>query len=381
MMLARHFALLAVATGLLCMLGAPAAASGEATSSSYILIAADDDSLPAGLAQQVSARGGSLTDALPEIGVAIATSADADFAASASSIEGLRSLIPDVVLAQERETGALVENPPTSGGDDRLFDMQWGLDAIDAPEAWATGARGKGARVAVLDSGIDVDHPDLAPNLNLALSRSFIPGLPVNAPPSGPPSFTGPPHHGTFVAGVVAAGDNGVGTIGVAPEAELVALRVCPDNARGCPDSAILAALVYAAEIKSDVINLSLGEWLPRRGFVAADGTYVSAADVAEVIVARTRALNYAHEREATIVAGTANDARDLNADRDGVQVFVQLPHVIAVSATGPRRWGSDPTTDLDLPACYSNYGQSVVDLAAPGGNIDCSLPFPPPPP
>jgi hypothetical protein len=88
MMLARHFALLAVATGLLCMLGTPAAASGEATSSSYILIAADDDSLPAGLAQQVSSRGGSLTDALPEIGVAIATSADADFAASASSIEG-----------------------------------------------------------------------------------------------------------------------------------------------------------------------------------------------------------------------------------------------------------------------------------------------------
>ncbi len=162
---------------------------------------------------------------------------------------------------------------------------------------------------------------------------------------------------------------------------ELVALRVCPDNARGCPDSAILAALVYAAEIKSDVINLSLGEWLPRRGFVAADGTYVRAADVAELIVARTRALNFAHEQGATIVAGTANQARDLDADRDGVQVFVQLPHVIAVSATGPRGWGSDPSTDLDLPACYSNYGQSVVDLAAPGGNIDCSLPFPPPPP
>jgi lantibiotic leader peptide-processing serine protease len=241
--------------------------------------------------------------------------------------------------------------------------------------------RGRAVRVAVLDSGIDVDHPDLAPNLNLALSRSFMPGPPVAAPPTGPPSFTGPPHHGTWVAGIIAAADNGIGTIGVAPEAELVALRVCPDNARGCPDSAILPALVYAAEIKSDVINLSLGEWLPRRGFVDANGTYVSAADVAEVNVARTRALNYAHERGATIVAGTANQARDLDADRDGVQVFVQLPHVIAVSATGPRGWGSDPTTDLDLPACYSNYGQSVVDLAAPGGNIDCSLPFPPPPP
>jgi lantibiotic leader peptide-processing serine protease len=286
-----------------------------------------------------------------------------------------------VVLAQEPETAAPVENPPTSGDDDRLFGMQWGLDAIDAPEAWATGARGKGARVAVLDSGIDVDHPDLAANLNLALSTSFIPGLPVAAPPVGPPSFTGPPHHGTWVAGIIAAADNGIGTIGVAPEAELVALRVCPDNARGCPDSAVLAALVYAAEIDADVINLSLGGWLPRRGFVDADGTYVSAADVAALIVAITRALNYAHEQGATIVAGAHNQARDLDADRDGVQVFVQLPHVIAVSATGPRGWGSEATTNLDLPACYSNYGQSVIDLAAPGGNIDCSLPFPPPPP
>jgi hypothetical protein len=75
-----------------------------------------------------------------------------------------------------------------------------------------------------------------------------------------------------------------------------------------------------------------------------------------------TRALNYAHERGATIVAGTANEPRDLDADRDGVQVFVQLPHMIAVSANGPRGCGSDPTTDLDLPACYSNYGQSVVE-------------------
>jgi subtilisin family serine protease len=370
---------------LLCLFAAGGAASAGADSSgasTYILIAADENGLPAGLAEQVAARGGSVTDVLPEIGVAIATSADTGFAAGAGSIAGLRSVIPDVALAQEPEpTSALVGNPPTSGDDDRFFDMQWALDAIDAPEAWAMGARGKGARVAVLDSGIDIDHPDLAPNLNLALSRSFIPGLPVAAPPTGPPSFTAPPHHGTWVAGIIAAADNGIGTIGVAPEAELVALRVCPDSGHGCPDSAVLAALVYAARIDSDVINLSLGAWLPRRGFTDKDGTYVSAADVAELLVATTRALNFAHQHGATIVAATHNQARDLDADKDGVQVYVQLPHVIAVAATGPRGWGSDPTTNLDLPACYSNYGQSVVDLAAPGGNIDCALPFPPPPP
>jgi lantibiotic leader peptide-processing serine protease len=379
MKLSRHLTPIALAIGLLPLLGAPVSASAEGTPSTYILVAAGDETLPSGLDQQVASLGGSITYALPEIGVAVATSADASFVADASSIPGLRSVIPDVALAQETETVAamLGDTPPT----DRYFPMQWGLDAIDAPEAWASGARGAGARVAVLDAGIDTDHPDLAANLNLGLSRSFIPALPVAAPPTGPPSFTGPPHHGTWVAGIIAAADNGVGTIGVAPEAELVALRVCPDNGRGCPLSAVLAAISYAAEIDSDVINLSLGTSIPRRGFVDADGTYVSAADVAELLVASTRALEFAHHQGATIAGAAHNQARNLDADLDRVQVYVQLPHVIGVAATGPRGWGADPTTDLDLPACYSNYGSSVIDFAAPGGNIDCSLAFPPPPP
>jgi subtilisin family serine protease len=370
---------IALSVVLLCTLAVPmhaAAMTGEATTSTYILVAADD-SLPPALAEQIAARGGSITFALPKLGVAIVTSADAGFAAGASSIAGVRSVIPDVATALDT---AAFANPPTSSDDDRFFNMQWALDAIDAPEAWSLGARGAGARVAVLDTGIDIDHPDLAPNLNLALSRSFIPGLPVAAPP-GPPSFAGPPHHGTWVAGIIAAADNGLGTIGVAPQAELVALRVCPDNGRGCPYSAVLAAVDYAAQIDADVINLSLGSSLPRRGFIDANGTYVSAADTAELIVALTRAFDFAHRHGATIVTVTQNQARDLDSDQDTVQLLAQLPHAVAVAATGPRGWGSDPTTNLDLPACYSNYGQSVVDLAAPGGNVDCTLPFPPPQP
>jgi subtilisin family serine protease len=384
MKLNRHFTRAVLGcVMLLCLLAAAGAASAQADdnpTSTYILVGAAESGLPAGLAEQVAARGGSITYALPEIGIAIASSADADFAASASSIAGLRSVVPDVAFALEPEAEAtLIENPPTSGDDDRFFDMQWGLDAIDAPEAWAAGARGASARVAVLDAGIDIDHPDLAANLNLALSRSFIPGLPVAAPPTGPPSFTGPPHHGTWTAGIIAAADNGIGTIGVAPEAELVALRVCPDSARRCPDSAVLEAVVYAANIDADVINLSLQATLERRGFVDRAGTFVSAADVAELLVAFTRAFEFAHRQGATIVTAAGNQARDLDADQDTVQLFAQVPHAIAVSATGPRGWGADPTTNLDVPACYSNYGQSVVDLAAPGGNIDCSLPFLPP--
>ncbi|HEU5279119.1 MAG TPA: S8 family serine peptidase [Gaiellaceae bacterium] len=356
--------------------GALGATTADGTRpATYILVAADN-SLPTRLAQEVEARGGSITYELPEIGVAIASSADAAFATSASSIAGLQDVVPDVAASLDTQGFA---NPPTSTEDDRFFNMQWALDAIDAPEAWSTGAHGAGARVFVLDSGIDTDHPDLSANLNLALSTSFIPGTPVAAAPAGP-SFSAPPHHGTWVAGIIAAADNGIGTIGVAPQAEIVAVRICPDSGRGCPDSALLAGLVYAAQNGADVINLSVDFVLSRRGFTDAQGHEVTAADVATLLVAWTRAIDLAHSRGATIVGVAGNQARDLDADTDVVHL-AQLPHVIATAATGPRGWAVNPATDLDLPACYSNYGTSVVDLAAPGGNIDGACTFPPPPP
>ncbi|HEY3085165.1 MAG TPA: S8 family serine peptidase, partial [Candidatus Dormibacteraeota bacterium] len=353
---------------------APVAAGADDVSS-YMLVGSAG-SLPSGLSDQIASFGGSITDVYPEIGIAIASSGDLAFAANASTIAGLQSVAKDATF--DLDTGT-VGYPPTSTDDDRFFNMQWALAAIHAPDAWNAGARGAGVRVAVLDTGIDVNHPDLRANLNLALSKSFLPGLPVAAPP-GPPSFTAPPHHGTWVAGIIGAADNGVGVIGVAPQTELVALRVCPDNGHGCPSSAIIGALVYAAEHDTDVINMSLDFTLPRRGFTDATGAFISAAEVNADLVALTRALNFAHSHGATIVGIAGNKGADLDGDQDAVHLG-QLPHVITAAATGPRGWGTNPATDLDLHACYSNYGTSAVDLAAPGGNFDCAQGFPPSPP
>jgi lantibiotic leader peptide-processing serine protease len=111
-----------------------------------------------------------------------------------------------------------IGDPPDSGVEDFLFDLQWGHTAVRATHAWNAGFRGQGVRVAVLDTGIDATHPDLSENVNMDLSRSFVPGEDVQTPPGAVLD------HGTHVAGIIAAAQNGVGVIGVAPDAEIFAV-------------------------------------------------------------------------------------------------------------------------------------------------------------
>jgi hypothetical protein len=109
-------------------------------------------------------------------------------------------------------------------------------------------ASGRGTRVAVIDSGIDERHPDLAGQV--AVNRNFVSGQPLV-----------PEQHGTAVAGIIAAkGNNHVGIVGVAPGARLLALRACWQSrgSTACDTLSLAKALYYAVENKADVINLSL---------------------------------------------------------------------------------------------------------------------------
>ena len=74
-------------------------------------------------------------------------------------------------------------NPPFSGDNDNRFDLLWGHDAVNAVEAWNAGLFGEGVIVAVLDSGIDATHPDLATQVDMTLSTSFVPGETVQVRP------------------------------------------------------------------------------------------------------------------------------------------------------------------------------------------------------
>ncbi len=367
----RALRVLAFVALLAATFATPAAAQSPARS---YLIMAQGNRLPAQLAQRVSAAGGTITRTIPEIGLAVATSRNSNFATEVSGISGVRSVMPNLSLQWvDPEFGEAVTaefgNPPTSGDDDFFFDLQWGLDAVDAPEAWNAGARGGGVRVAILDTGFDLDHVDLAPNINFALSKNFVVGETLGY--ARPDPFS----HGSHVAGIVAAADNAFGTIGVAPEAELVLVKVVGDAGRGTVAD-IIAGIVYAANVDAAIINMSLSVTVNRRGFFdpVTGQKLANANEVAEVLVAFGRATTFAYQQGTTVIAAAGNAANDFDHNADLVIVPPQSPHVLAIAATGPLGWGLDPSTDLDAPAFYTNFGQSMIAFAAPGGNVDFGL-------
>ena len=263
--------------------------SAAAPAKSYIIMA-KGNSLPANLAQSVSTAGGTLTRIIPEVGLAVASSTKANFAAKAAKISGIRSVNANVTLqwivpGRRESLDAALGNPPFSGDDDFFFDLQWGHDAVDAPEAWDAGYRGAGVRVAVLDEGIDSDHPDLAPNLNVGLSTSFVPGETFEYIEN----FPGDPFsHGTHVAGTIAAADNAFGTIGVAPEAEIVMVKVLSSFTGSGTFEGVVAGIIYAANIDADIINMSLGATIKKSG--DCDPDCYTAKEAAELLVALGRA-------------------------------------------------------------------------------------------
>ncbi len=348
----------------------------DAQAGTYI-VTAHANAFDAKLAQRIAAAGGTVTRLLPQIGVAVVESDDPGFSKRAGKIKDVRSAVADMELQFEMpEAISLADedfsNPPTSGDNDTFFDRQWGSAAIDVAAAWNQGYRGAGVRVAVLDSGIACQHPDIAANLLLADSASFVAGEGVCL------ELVNAFNHGTHVAGTIASPDNGIGTIGVAPEAKIIAVKVLSETTGGGSFGGIISGLVHAADHGADVINMSLGV----RGGLPVNGP--GANEVAELINATKRAVAYARSRNAITVVSAGNDGRDLDHDsgveicdagecyRANLRAFpAQLPNVVSVAATAPVGWALNVlASDLDPPASYTNYGQSAIAHAAPGGDF-----------
>jgi subtilisin family serine protease len=224
----------------------------------------------------------------------------------------------------------------------------------------------------VLDAGIQATHVDLAANLNPGLSTSFVPGQTFGVPPA---------LHGTEVSGIIAAARNDRGTVGVAPNAELVMVKILAANGTG-PISRFAQGIVYAADIGARVANISAGTNLPRATQIVVDdrGTPDPNDDVRirftntntiAVLRALGRATNYAHAKGMLIVAAAGNLAKDFDHAQSDIGIPQELPHVITIGPTGPLGWALDPNTDVDVRPSYANYGSSYLSLVAPGGNFD----------
>ena len=241
---------------------------------------------------------------------------------------------------------------PAAAATDPMLEQQWALNepaAIGAPEAW-TQTRGDGVIVAVLDSGVQLDHPDLA--ANLWTNPGEVAGNGVDDDHNG---YVDDVHgvntidhsgnvgddggHGTHVAGIVAArGGNGVGGSGLAPDARIMAIKVLDANTTG--NSEFLAeGIRYAVDKGARILNVSLN----------GDGSSSTLDD----------AIRYAGQKGATIVASSGNNGRDLDV-KPSYPASSSDPAVLTVSA-------SDDEGNL---LSFANRGLNSVDLAAPGMTI-----------
>ncbi|HEY3216091.1 MAG TPA: S8 family serine peptidase, partial [Candidatus Eisenbacteria bacterium] len=264
-------------------------------------------------------------------------------------VEPLREVVADGDLEGEAVTP----------GDETFINEQWNVQAMECPAAWALGYTGSGARVAVLDGGIWSTHVDLDGNLDVAASRSFVPGFAFN-------QDVGTFWHGTHVAGIIAAEDNGIGTIGVAPAATIIGVKVL-HNGSGTFGQ-VISGILYAADTQAnggagaDIINMSLGATFQRGGGPGA-GQLVSAI---------ARAVNFATDNNVLVVCSAGNSALDLDHTGNVIVVPAQAGSGIAIAATGPVGYAVGwpaGATNFRRPASYTNYGKSLVHVAAPGGD------------
>ena len=233
-------------------------------------------------------------------------------------------------------------DPAPSPPDDSFFDELWGLEhpslgpGVNALEAWET-TRGADQVIAVVDTGVDLTHPDLQGNLWTDPDDGSH-GFDVLDPGSAPDDYG---FHGTHVAGTAAAiADNGLGIAGVAPEAEIMAVRVLDGDGRGF-SADIGEGITFAADNGADVINLSLG------GGGATD-EYMSTA------------IDEADAADAVVVAAAGNDGLDNDDGNPTVPCDLPQPNIICVAAV-EESGGLAP---------FSNFGTTSVDVGAPGTDI-----------
>ncbi len=354
-------AIAALVVGLIGAAGAPpnAASGPDAADEDRYLVVFRGQGVPNNADAIVSNAGGSLVSTLPSVGLGFATSADPGFADALRSSDRVaevdvepRYALPESVTGHAVATGT----DPTEAA---FWDLQWNIRRVHAPEAWETTTGSHDTVVAVIDTGVAWNHPDLAANVVYAACFS--------TPAWECSEYPDLHWHGTHVAGTVAA-TGAVGVAGVGPDLGIASYNVFElmevdedEFAVLASFEAIAAAMLDAADQGFDVINMSLGAFIDM-----ADGR-----DTAATWTAVQRVGEAVQRQGVTTIVSAGNAAFSLNGRVKSVPGGVAANTNVA--ATGIRPDPAFPQEGaFDVLAFYSNFGASV-EIAAPGG--DCGLP------
>jgi thermitase len=256
--------------------------------------------------------GGQIRETIPGIGVQVVTVPKGQAMAKAKAY----CSNPRVAYAEPDFVVQVAGTP-----DDPYFGRQYALTKIEAPQAWDVTAGSPSINIAILDTGVDQNHPDLADKIVSDINFTSSPTA---------DDIHG---HGTHVAGIAAAmTNNGIGVAGLGCSCTIMNVKVLGDTGAGTY-SAIAAGITWAADNGAEVINMSLG----------GSGYSSTLED----------AVNYAWSKGVVVVAAAGNDGST------SPMYPAYFVNCIAVAAT----------TSLDSKASFSNYGD-WVDVAAPGTSI-----------
>ncbi|MET7596389.1 S8 family peptidase [Streptomyces sp. NPDC004082] len=360
---------------------APRATAADATPLSYVVNVRPGHGPSSHVKKAIAEAGGTIVTSYDQIGVIVVHSSNADFAATVRKVPGVQSAgatrtaplpaqsttdvgTPKVLSAED------VAGVEAVAGQDPLEPLQWDLPAIKADKAHEKSLGSRKVTVAVIDTGVDDTHPDIAPNFDRDASVNCVTGKPDTTDGAWRPSAAESPH-GTHVAGEIAGAKNGVGITGVAPGVKVSGIKVST-TAGFFYTEAVVCGFVWAAEHGVDVTNNSY----------YTDPWYFNCKDDPDqraLVDAITRASRYAEKKGAVNVAAAGNENYDLAADEitdpsspndttpgdrvidpsECYDIPTQLPGVVTVAATGAK----------GIKSSFSNHGLGVIDIAAPGGD------------
>ena len=306
----------------------------------------------------VQAAGGTVVFSHGKSGLGLATSSAPDFLSRVLTGNAFQYGAVDTVVEWQHPVANYdigFDETAINPTNDTFYPIQWAHQAVESPAAWAAGCTGLGARVAVIDGGIYAAHVDLAGAVDTACSASFVAGQNFN-------QDVGTFWHGTHVAGIIAARDNNLGVIGIAPQATILGVKVLHNGSGSF--GAVIGGILYASDpaafgatgcARADIINMSLGAEFPKNGA----GSLVSAL---------AKAANFAASQGVLVISSAGNSGIDFGQAGNFTVVPGTSGSGIAVSATAPLAWAYG-ATNYDRPASYSNYGEGLIGVAAPGGD------------